>query len=126
MRPYDRIGRYGGEEFLVVLPNSDLEQTRQQAERMRVILEHRPMYVDGQELQVTASFGATVSDGSDRLPDQYVRVADEALYRAKNGGRNQVAWLLADEPDLSHSLQRISDSLGAAGKRHAPEPVTQG
>jgi diguanylate cyclase (GGDEF)-like protein len=126
MRPYDRIGRYGGEEFLVVLPNSDLEQTRQQAERMRVILEHRPMYVDGQELRVTASFGATVSDGSDRLPDQYVRVADEALYRAKNGGRNQVAWLLADEPDLSHSLQRISDSLGAAGKRHAPEPVTQG
>jgi diguanylate cyclase (GGDEF)-like protein len=59
MRPYDRIGRYGGEEFLVVLPNSDLEQTAHQADRMRMILAGKPMYVDGRELTVTASFGVT-------------------------------------------------------------------
>lgn len=104
MRPYDRIGRYGGEEFLVVLPNSDLEQTVQQADRMRTILAHKPMYVDGKELTVTASFGVTVSDGSDRNSDQYVRVADEALYRAKHEGRNRVSNLLISDATVAHKL----------------------
>jgi diguanylate cyclase (GGDEF)-like protein len=99
MRPYDRIGRYGGEEFLVVLPNCDLEQAAQQAERMREKLEQQPMYVDGAELQVTASFGVTISDGSGRSPDYFIRVADGALYQAKHAGRNRVATLLPENPE---------------------------
>lgn len=101
MRPYDRIGRYGGEEFLVVLPNCDLEQAAQQAERMREKLHHRAMYVDGAELHVTASFGVTISDGSERSPDSFIRVADEALYQAKNSGRNRIATLLSENPQKS-------------------------
>jgi two-component system cell cycle response regulator len=97
MRPYDHIGRYGGEEFLVVLPDSDLDQTAHQAERMRLILAERPMYVDGKELKVTASFGVTASDEFERSSDCYVRVADAALYLAKNGGRNRVSKLRISE-----------------------------
>ena len=93
MRPYDRVGRYGGEEFLVVLPNCDLEQAANQAERMRDRLHATSMLVDGVEMQVSASFGVTISDGSERSPDLFVRVADEALYRAKASGRNCV-WSL--------------------------------
>jgi two-component system cell cycle response regulator len=101
MRPYDRVGRYGGEEFLVVLPNCDLEQAANQAERMRDRLNATKMMVDGIEMQVSASFGVTVSDGSERSPDVFVRVADEALYRAKAGGRNCVLCLTLEQSALS-------------------------
>lgn len=100
MRPYDLVGRYGGEEFLVVLPNSDLPQTVVQAERIRARLSELKLFVDGRELNITASFGVTVSDGLERLPEQLIRVADEALYRAKNAGRNCVAALAIEESAL--------------------------
>jgi diguanylate cyclase (GGDEF)-like protein len=93
MRPYDQVGRYGGEEFLVVLPNCELEQATHQAERMRTRLQSSAMMIDGVEVRVSASFGVTVSDGSERNPDTFVRVADEALYRAKANGRNCVIAL---------------------------------
>jgi diguanylate cyclase (GGDEF)-like protein len=100
MRPYDQVGRYGGEEFLVVLPNCDLEQAANQAERMRLRLHATGMLVDGRELQVSASFGVTISDGSERSPDVFVRVADEALYRAKANGRNRIWSLTLDQSTL--------------------------
>ena len=93
MRTYDQVGRYGGEEFLVVLPNCDLEQAANQAERMRQRLHGTTMIVDGVEMRVSASFGVTVSNGSERTPDDLVRIADEALYRAKANGRNCVTSL---------------------------------
>jgi diguanylate cyclase (GGDEF)-like protein len=100
MRPYDQVGRYGGEEFLVVLPNCDLDQAANQAERMRARLHLSPMIVDGVEIPVSASFGVTVSDGSERGPDLFVRVADEALYRAKAGGRNRVQSMTLEQSSL--------------------------
>lgn len=93
MRPYDQVGRYGGEEFLVVLPNCDLEQASHQADRMRQRLEESRIPIDGIEVFLSASFGVTVSDGTERDPDVFVRVADEALYRAKANGRNCVCTL---------------------------------
>ncbi len=93
MRTYDQVGRYGGEEFLVVLPNCDLEQATHQAERMRQRLHSSTMIVDGVEMRISASFGVTVSDGSDRTADFFVRMADEALYKAKASGRNCVESL---------------------------------
>lgn len=101
MRPYDQIGRYGGEEFLVVLPNCDLDQATHQAERMRARLESTGMLVDGADLRVSASFGITVSDCSERSPDLFVRVADEALYQAKASGRNCVRSLTLESSALS-------------------------
>lgn len=100
MRPYDEVGRYGGEEFLVVLPNCDLEAATHQAERMRHKLHCDIMMVDGAEMRVSASFGVTVSDGSERTPDVFVRVADEALYRAKGSGRNCVSSLTVEESSV--------------------------
>jgi two-component system, cell cycle response regulator len=97
IRTYDQIGRYGGEEFLVVLPNCDLEQATAQAERMRQKLSASSMMVDGAEVTVTASFGVTVTDGTERSPDLFVRVADEALYKAKASGRNCVSSLLIED-----------------------------
>ncbi|MDQ2710845.1 MAG: diguanylate cyclase [Acidobacteriota bacterium] len=103
MRPYDQVGRYGGEEFLVVLPNCDIEQARNQAERMRHRLADSPMFVDGREMQVSASFGVTVSDGSERSPELFVRVADQALYQAKADGRNCVISLSMQDSVLDSS-----------------------
>lgn len=103
MRPYDHVGRYGGEEFLVVLPNCDLEQAVHQAERLRAKLSASSMIVDGGEMHVTASFGVTVSDGSDRSPDIFVRVADEALYKAKASGRNCVVGLRWEDSELGQA-----------------------
>jgi diguanylate cyclase (GGDEF)-like protein len=101
MRTYDQVGRYGGEEFLVVLPNCELEQAANQAERMRQRLQESKVRADaGTEISVSASFGVTISDLSDRSPDLFVRVADEALYRAKAGGRNRVVSLLLGDSDL--------------------------
>jgi diguanylate cyclase (GGDEF)-like protein len=104
MRPYDQVGRYGGEEFLVVLPNCDLDQAANQAERMRARLHLAPMIVDGVEIYVSASFGVTVSDGSERSPALFVRVADEALYRAKAGGRNQVQSMTLEQSSLFSTM----------------------
>lgn len=101
MRPYDQVGRYGGEEFLVVLPNCDLEAATLQAERMRNRLSSSSMLVEGNELHVSASFGVTVSDGSEKNPDMFVRVADEALYQAKASGRNCVRTLTLAESALA-------------------------
>jgi two-component system, cell cycle response regulator len=104
MRPYDQVGRYGGEEFLAVLPNCDMEQATNQGERMRQRLQEAKMLVDdGTEIPVTASFGVTISDLSERSPDVFVRVADEALYRAKAGGRNCVVNLMLADSAL-HSV----------------------
>ena len=102
-RPYDLVGRYGGEEFLVVLPNCDLEQATQQAERMRLKLHEDGIQIEGTRVNVSASFGVTVSDGSERSPDVFVRVADEALYQAKASGRNCVRSLTLLESALSTS-----------------------
>ena len=100
MRAYDQVGRYGGEEFLVVLPNCDMEQAVQQADRMRLRLQESKILADaGVEIPVTASFGVTITDLSDRDPDVFIRVADEALYRAKANGRNRVESMYYGESD---------------------------
>ena len=75
------------------LGNCELEQATHQAERMRTKMQSSTMMIDGIEVRVSASFGVTVSDGSERNPDTFVRVADEALYRAKANGRNCVIAL---------------------------------
>ena len=93
MRQYDLVGRYGGEEFLVVLPNCDLDQACHQAERLRSRLYETKILVDGFELAVSASFGVTVTDVAENNPEVFVRVADEALYKAKANGRNCVSCL---------------------------------
>ncbi len=91
IRPYDAIGRYGGEEFLVILPGSDDLNTTSQAERMRSALDLLPMEINDEERVVTCSFGATSwQPGMEPDSEALIRIADDALYEAKRQGRNRV------------------------------------
>ncbi len=89
LRDTDRIGRFGGEEFLVVLPNTDKAGARAWAERARELLESKDFNALAKGDRVTMSFGvAEVKDCND--PDTSIVEADKALYRAKREGRNRV------------------------------------
>ena len=93
MRPYDLIGRYGGEEFVICLPGADGLQAASAAERIRKKVEAMEIIVpDGsRSVRITASFGATAySVESRESMDSIIKKADDALYRAKNEGRNRV------------------------------------
>jgi diguanylate cyclase (GGDEF)-like protein len=92
-RVYDILGRYGGEEFLVALPNTDLQGTIVVADRIRSEIERTPIVVEGHTIKVTASLGASCSANDEDDEKAAIGRADKALYEAKNGGRNRVASL---------------------------------
>ena len=92
-RPYDFVGRYGGEEFVVCLPGADKSKSRAVAERVRKKVEEmKIMLPDGsQSIRITASFGAaSLSLESKEDADSLIKRADEAMYTAKREGRNRV------------------------------------
>lgn len=91
LRPYDSIYRYGGEEFLIFMPDTNLEQAQVVAERLRVgIAELRIPFERFQtKVQVTASFGVTAFTEY-RTVEESIDLADEAIYKAKAAGRNKV------------------------------------
>jgi len=93
LRPYDAAGRYGGEEFLMVLPGCCARDTLNVAERLRELFEkHKITNVEG-TFSVTLSFGVVVVSGKDcHNTDTIIGLADEALYKAKNLGRNRVEF----------------------------------
>jgi two-component system cell cycle response regulator len=95
VRVYDSVGRYGGEEFLIVLPGCNTEETRERAERIRDTINKQGMGKFGQTTSV--SVGATAASKSEDY-QHVLRIADAALYRAKWRGRNRVE--IAD--DLSN------------------------
>jgi len=89
VRSYDSVGRYGGEEFLVVLPGCGKEAIVESAERIRVAIADTPIWADNREVPVTVSVGAFTATCSESLQEM-LRAADAALYRAKRAGRNRV------------------------------------
>ncbi len=98
VRPYDQIGRYGGEEFLIVLPGCDVESLLKLGERIRERIAGALMLYSEQAIAVTTSIGAAVFVPPNPIESvAFLQKADEALYRAKNGGRNRV--VLDGPPD---------------------------
>lgn len=94
VRQYDSIGRYGGEEFLILLPNCGPAESCSQAERLRKQLSHADVRIDETSLRITASFGVTAAvPGEPWTAEGLLRKADEALYVAKKSGRNRVELL---------------------------------
>jgi diguanylate cyclase (GGDEF)-like protein len=90
LRQFDRLGRMGGEEFLVVLPDTDLEGGLQVAERLRANVATARPTVGDIELQLSISLGIAELAHSDTGPASLVRRADAALYHAKDNGRNRI------------------------------------
>ena len=91
-REIDRLGRYGGEEFMALLPGTSIDDAEVFVERVRNEVERRPFNIGkDQPLHMTMSAGiATYPDPSISDPETLVRLADEALYAAKAAGRNRV------------------------------------
>ena len=91
LRPYDRLYRYGGEEFLLCMPHFAIEAAASVAERLRaeVAAQRIPIGAEGKTLQVTASFGVAALD-ADTPVEESIDLADRLMYQAKAAGRNRV------------------------------------
>jgi two-component system cell cycle response regulator len=90
VRRDELFARYGGEEFCLVLPENDRENAMSYAEIIRRLVEGHRFVFDGTHIPVTVSIGVGLYTPDMVRAQDIVRVADEALYRAKNGGRNRV------------------------------------
>jgi two-component system cell cycle response regulator len=89
VRTYDSVGRYGGEEFLVVMPGCAGDELDHGAERIRAAVDSGPMELNGVTLSITVSLGAAVTDGGSITDLQILAAVDSALYHAKSIGRNR-------------------------------------
>ena len=106
VRPYDWVGRWGGEEFLVVLAGTSLEEAAIIAERLRTQIVDSPLpLAAGQPLRLTVSIGVACTDlhpAGEGDAEWLFRHADEALYAAKHAGRNQVSCAAPDVVSVDH------------------------
>jgi diguanylate cyclase (GGDEF)-like protein len=95
IRTYDSVGRIGGEEFLIVLPDADFEETRSLAERMRKNIQEKLIQKTEQmeDVKVMVSLGITTIQDQDESINHIIKRADQGLYKAKSTGRNKVEWI---------------------------------
>jgi two-component system, cell cycle response regulator len=103
-RPYDALGRYGGEEFMLLLPGCELDEGLRVAERLRHSLVLTPFQLHRFALQVTASFGVVCSSQHYPTLGMMIDAADRALYRAKSSGRDRVEAAQDYEGDSTEGL----------------------
>lgn len=88
LRPYDKVFRYGGEEFLISMPHTNLKTGLIVVERLREGIAANSIHYEGKEIRITASFGLTLLD-PDIAVEQAIERADRALYASKSSGRNR-------------------------------------
>jgi two-component system cell cycle response regulator len=90
VRREELLARYGGEEFAAVLPETDITGARTFAEQVRRIVADAPFEYEGDNFPVTVSVGVATIEGEDVDVAQFIKLADDNLYRAKREGRNRV------------------------------------
>jgi diguanylate cyclase (GGDEF)-like protein len=90
MRVYDSVGRYGGEEFLIVSPGCGLAEATAQAERLRRRISQEAVRTPDCAIPVTMSLGVVAATAEVRQPGDLLRLADDALYAAKHSGRDRI------------------------------------
>jgi diguanylate cyclase (GGDEF)-like protein len=91
VRGEDLVCRYGGEEFMIMLPENDLETTCQRAEAIREKVSQLRVQYQGQVLEpISLSIGVGIFPGHGEIPEALIRSVDQALYQAKHHGRNRV------------------------------------
>jgi diguanylate cyclase (GGDEF)-like protein len=100
LRTYDRLGRYGGEEFLIVVPATNERELCELAERIRASTELEPVPTEQNDVRITFSIGAAIAKPGDRSKANVIAVADEALYKAKKLGRNRIVF--GQRPATNH------------------------
>ncbi len=108
VRPYDFVGRFGGEEFLIAMPGCTAAQLREQAERVRATVATETILACGERIVVTVSVGATASCEANASLGAILAAADAAMYRAKKAGRNRVVFCLRKTDDSENALERCS------------------
>ncbi len=101
VRRSDIVGRIGGEEFSVFLPNTQLHGAQQLAETLRVAIESIHIEVDGVRLKITASIGVAAKCFDQETMQAIQQHADQAMYEAKRGGRNRVSTFGSDDESLA-------------------------
>ncbi len=89
LREYDGVGRYGGEEFLLILPGCDLATTTRRANEIRTAIANEPIVSDSTTMSVTISMGVAMAEPSETV-ESLLHRTDTALYQAKHNGRNRV------------------------------------
>lgn len=89
LRGVDIVSRYGGEEFLFIFPETEIEVARDVCEKIRKAVEAYDWHVVADKLTVTISLGVAASTGT-KSPDELIRLSDQRLYKAKRSGRNRV------------------------------------
>jgi diguanylate cyclase (GGDEF)-like protein len=99
LRKMDVVSRWGGEEFIVILPGATAIITKSVSERIRVLIEQSFLVIEGKKVHVTVSIGATMSRPDDSAETIVIR-ADKLMYLSKDGGRNRVT---VDEDHGAHN-----------------------
>jgi diguanylate cyclase (GGDEF)-like protein len=121
MRATDLVGRFGGEEFVAILPGTGAADALLVAERMRMAFEAAAMEIAGRQINATVSVGLA-SGGPGVKFDALLADADKALYRAKQSGRNRVEAAPETPVEVEETVPN-SGQLATAARRGAPEPV---
>jgi diguanylate cyclase (GGDEF)-like protein len=99
VRGSDIVCRYGGEEFLLVLPDTSQEAAASLAEKLRILCARLVVPHDGKDLQVSMSFGVATYPEHGTQADEVIMKADKAMYQSKTDGRNRVTNYVPDQPE---------------------------
>jgi diguanylate cyclase (GGDEF)-like protein len=129
MRSYDSLGRYGGDEFLAVIPGCDRAGAARFAESFRARLDRKAIHTPEGLIPISLTLGvASVDDPRNVHSETLVRLADAALYRAKAGGRNRVA--LATPEEVENEISKQGPECAEKGSGHVlldlPQPYPEG